>query len=156
VTSDAVVRRIVVGVDGSESARSALAWAVREAAATEATVDAVCAYPATIVVSPHPAVPTIPTEKFRRDATKILDEAILRIGAVPGTTIRPVVSAGRPAEVLTACAVGADLVVMGTRRRGPVKGLVLGSVTHQVMSRVHCPVVVVPAAAHAEVALTVS
>jgi nucleotide-binding universal stress UspA family protein len=156
VTGESAVSRIVVGVDGSESAQSALVWAVEEAAATGATVDAVCAYPSTIVVSPHPSVPTIPTEKFRRDAGRILDEAILRVGAVPGLTIRPVVSAGRPAEVLTACAVGADLVVMGTRGRGAVKGLVLGSVTHQVMRRVHCPVVVVPAPSRAELALTVS
>jgi nucleotide-binding universal stress UspA family protein len=156
VITDAPIRRIVVGVDGSESAQTALTWAVQEAAATGATVDALCAYPSTIVVSPHPAVPTIPTEKFRRDAAGIVNEAILRAGVAPGVTISPVVSAGRPAEVLATRAAGADLVVMGTRGRGSLRGLVLGSVTHRVMTRVHCPVVVVPAPSRAKVAQTVS
>ncbi len=41
MTSDADRQRIVVGVDGSPSSRAALAWAVRQAELTGASVDAV-------------------------------------------------------------------------------------------------------------------
>jgi nucleotide-binding universal stress UspA family protein len=38
----------------------------------------------------------------------------------------------------------ADLVVLGTRGLGGFRGLLLGSVTHQVAHHVGCPIVVVP------------
>jgi nucleotide-binding universal stress UspA family protein len=145
VMADTPMKRIVVGVDGSQSAQAALAWAVQEAAVTDARVDAVCAYTYAIMVSPHPAMPTGPIERYRRDACRILDEAINGLGETHGVTITPVVLEGPPVDVLTACAADADLVVLGTRGLGPVKGLLLGSVTHRVMTRVACPIVVVPA-----------
>jgi nucleotide-binding universal stress UspA family protein len=47
--------RIVVGVDGSAPSLAALRWAVRQAALTGATVDAVAAwqYPAVVAGSCH-------------------------------------------------------------------------------------------------------
>jgi nucleotide-binding universal stress UspA family protein len=154
VMTDSPVTRIVVGIDGSPSAQAALAWAVDEAATRGACVDAVCAYLSTIMVSPHPAVPTVPTEKFRKDASKLLDNAIKQLPTTHGVSITPTVMGGPAAEVLEACAADADLVVMGTRGLGGVKGLVLGSVTRRVMTHVTCPVVVVPDATHARVADT--
>ena len=155
VTADAPVKRIVVGVDGSASAQAALAWAVQEAAITGAVVEAVCAYVSTIAVSPHPAVPTVSMERFREGASRILRDAILRVEVPAGVTISPVVSWGQAADVLSACAADADLVVMGTRGLGGVKGLLLGSVTHRVMTRVGCPVVVLPARTREKVPQTV-
>jgi nucleotide-binding universal stress UspA family protein len=39
---------------------------------------------------------------------------------------------------------GGDIVVVGTRGRGPVTGLFLGSVTHRLLHLAHCPVLAVP------------
>lgn len=49
-------RRIVVGVDGSETSKSALRWAIRQAKLTGETVDAVIAwrFPSTYDWAPYP------------------------------------------------------------------------------------------------------
>jgi nucleotide-binding universal stress UspA family protein len=145
VMADAPIKRIVVGVDGSQSAQAALAWAVQEAAVTGACVDAVCAYIYTIALSHH-ALSQVPfDERLRQDAWRVVDEAISGLADTRGVTINPIVCEGQPADVLVACATDADLVVLGTRGLGSLKGLLLGSVTRRVMTRVACPIVVVPA-----------
>jgi nucleotide-binding universal stress UspA family protein len=51
-------------------------------------------------------------------------------------------------EIARAAAQGdVDLVVCGSRGRGPLRSLLLGSVSEQVASRVSCPIVIVPASA---------
>ncbi len=52
---------------------------------------------------------------------------------------------GRPADVLREQARGADLLVVGTRGMGGFRGLLLGSVSHQVLTHCTVPTVVVPA-----------
>jgi nucleotide-binding universal stress UspA family protein len=54
---------------------------------------------------------------------------------------------GSPAAVLHDLGREADLVVVGTRGRGGFTGLLLGSVSQQVVQHSPCPVVVVPPAA---------
>lgn len=49
-----------------------------------------------------------------------------------------------PAKALLAEAAEADLVVVGSRGRGGFKGLMLGSVSDQVVTHSPCPVVVIP------------
>ena len=44
----------------------------------------------------------------------------------------------------------ADVIVMGTRGRGQVAGLLLGSVTQRLLHLAHCPVLAVPPGAVAQ------
>lgn len=49
----------------------------------------------------------------------------------------------RPSRALVEQSMRAQLVVVGTRGRGGVVGLLLGSISHAVLQRAHCPVAVV-------------
>jgi nucleotide-binding universal stress UspA family protein len=51
-----------------------------------------------------------------------------------------------PADGLVAAAQGLDLLVMGSRARGPRQAVLLGSVSRQVAQRSPCPVLIVPRA----------
>ena len=59
--------------------------------------------------------------------------------------IRELTDIGDPADVIIAqaAALGADLIVMGSRGMGPIQGLLLGSVSEEVVRRAPCPVTVV-------------
>jgi nucleotide-binding universal stress UspA family protein len=51
---------------------------------------------------------------------------------------------GEPAETLTAVSENLDLLVIGSRGYGPLRGVLLGGVSRQVTSQAHCPVIVLP------------
>ena len=58
---------------------------------------------------------------------------------------------GRPADVLIALSETVDLMVIGSRGYGPLKAVLLGGVSGQVIRSAACPVVVVPRRATAAV-----
>ncbi len=60
----------------------------------------------------------------------------------PGLEVRATVVVDHPADALTEASSDAGLVVVGARGRGAVSGLFLGSVSHEVIHRAACPVVV--------------
>lgn len=141
---------IVVGVDGSEGARRALDWAIDEARLRGAVVRAVMAW----------SYIDQPAERFDPDyggddAQEELDalvDAAIGAGATSGAVEPAAVSVERivvndlPARALLDAAADADLIVVGARGIGGFKGLLLGSVSQQVVQHAPCPVVVVPGA----------
>jgi nucleotide-binding universal stress UspA family protein len=134
-------------VDGSERSLRALDWAVREAGLhgkplTVLTVNPVARNHWTGGPELYPADQAL-ADVMRRAAEEAVQKAVSRAGE-PGpasVTVRAV--SGLPAEELVEASSGADLVVVGRRGGGGFARLVLGSVTHQVVSHAACPVVVV-------------
>jgi nucleotide-binding universal stress UspA family protein len=142
--------RIVVGVDGSEGSRAALAAAVEEAARTGAEVEAVATYVesdywtdlSTIVV---PSVEAIRSDLEQR-TQQLVDDVLARPPGrpdVPRPAVRTSVAEGPAGEVLIQRARTAAQLVVGSRGRGAFRGLLLGSVALHCAMHAPCPVMVV-------------
>lgn len=134
--------RVVVGVDGSATARRALEWAAEEARLRHAVLEVVHAWN-----PPALAVPTMALDYgiFDEAAHAIVAEALEQVdtSGLPDPVLR-VIKLGSGGRVLVEQADGAELVVVGSRGLGGFKGLLLGSVSHQVALHAACPVVVIP------------
>jgi nucleotide-binding universal stress UspA family protein len=139
--------RVVTGTDGSAGSRAALAAAVEEAARAGARVEVVAACgPTDTWVDLSAVAPT--REEVRDDLRARVEEAVgtvLRDRAhdarVPQVDV-DVVEGAAP-DVLVARARHADLLVVTTRGRGTVRGLLLGSVALHCALYAPCPVLVV-------------
>lgn len=142
-------RKIVVGIEGSGGAKAALKWAIQEAKFRHATIVVATAFsPSWVPVSPD--FTYIPVDNFNvedevgRMQEHIAHEVLEEVGAAK-TDIKYVRKKGSPADTLIAIAEAedADMLVVGSRGRGGVRGLLLGSVSHQIAHHGSCPVVIV-------------
>ncbi|MBI00108.1 MAG: universal stress protein UspA [Acidimicrobiaceae bacterium] len=146
--SDGVVRRIVVGVEGSGYAREALIWAIEEAHHRGAIVEVVTCYSPTYV----PAAPDlgyVPLDSFDLAAevekmqSEVVDSAAAASAYGGDVEIRRILRKGRPADTLMTVAEGATMLVVGNRGRGGFAGLRLGSVSQAIAHHSPCPLVIV-------------
>lgn len=144
---------IVVGVDGSDSSRAALEWALAEAKLRGSTLRAVHAWmipslgtgEAPWAVMPPESYVDFSVEQVEKATHEALDRELSELGADPGIAIERFVSEGPAADVIVDASIDAELVVVGTRGRGAIKTLLLGSTSQHVIQHAKCPVVVVTA-----------
>ncbi|MEA2192127.1 MAG: hypothetical protein QOI73_2248 [Solirubrobacteraceae bacterium] len=139
-SQDIAPATIVVGIDGEDGGREALALACRFAASSGGRIVAVCAYPA---LAARHALLIWPRISSRAEAAQALagareqlaDRPRSRFACVAGTT---------PGSVLQRVAAehGADLVVIGSSRRAAIGQLLGGDVVGQVLSHPTCAVAV--------------
>jgi nucleotide-binding universal stress UspA family protein len=140
--------RVVVGVDGSAESRAALVAAVQEAGRTGAEVEVVATYFPTDCWTDVTLVLVQSVEAIRADLqrrTGALVEDVLRDQAGTGgaPVVRIAVHEGPAAEVLLRRAQDAQLLVVGSRGRGAIRGLLLGSVALHCAMHAPCPVMLV-------------
>jgi nucleotide-binding universal stress UspA family protein len=132
--------KVVVGVDGSASSQQALRWAARQARLTGGELHAVSVwdYPTGALV--------LEDVDWFGITGKMLDDAVAA-GLPPdeADSVQRSVRRGYPARVLLDAAADADLLVVGSRGRGGMVGMLLGSVSQHVVTHASCPVVVVRA-----------
>ena len=135
--------RILVGVDGSDGSRRALAWAIDQAAARRAVVQPVIVWERGFDYGSERYWPA--DEKIAEAARKRLAAVVTEVaGPDPAVTIDPLVLEGDPGRILCARSASADLLVIGSRGHGGFAGLVLGSVSTKCAHHSRCPVVIVP------------
>lgn len=134
---------MVVGVDGSESSLRAVDWAAEEAARHGVPLRIVHAY------RWYRYEGTALAREFGKPSEHVTSEDILTVAtrrarrhhADLSVTTEAVPE--EPEYVLLREARNASAVIMGTRGRGELTGLLLGSVSLTVATEAHCPVVVI-------------
>ncbi|MDO5049331.1 MAG: universal stress protein [Actinomycetaceae bacterium] len=145
------VKRIVVGVDGSEVAQVAFEKAVEETILWDAKLDAIAAVPIATGMGMFSWLPTtIDRDALNREMEEELRESTAKIAGDRNVDIKQHVIDGAPAQLLTEFSTAVDLIVVGTRGRGGFKGMLLGSTSQTVLSHSTCPVMVVPSVRHKE------
>jgi nucleotide-binding universal stress UspA family protein len=134
----------VVGVDDSERSAVAARKACRLAHEFDAEVHAVfVVHVPAAMLAVLAGVPSAASEyaDAQRRATWDAVGAVLDAADVPVTRVD---LEGYPADALVEYAeeVGADLIVVGSRGRGDLASLVLGSTSHRVVNHARCDVLI--------------
>ena len=137
---------ITVGVDGSDHAQRALEWAAKEAGIrhvplTVLAVHQVASNPWTGNPISYPEdAPEV--EKVRQAAEELTQKVTGHVQPAPtSVTVRAVNDVA--SRALIEASANADMVVVGARGVGGFSRLMLGSVSSQLASHAHCPVVVI-------------
>ncbi len=138
---------IVVGVDGSESSRRALRFALDEARLRDRAVRMVGVWHVPVAAYGGAMVPPDPgLVNDLEPQTRLVLERVLEDAGddAAGLEVETVVREGAPVAMLLEEAQDADLLVVGSRGLGGFRGLLLGSVGQQCAHHSPCPVVIVP------------
>jgi len=143
-------KTIVVPADGSENSKRALIHALAVASRNDAELIIVHVANIVSAISNFDQTPIsggYVSEQIAEDmeatGKEILKEAMENIPE--NVKVRSVFQVGSPGPAVLAVAKQncADLIVMGSRGLGPLKGLFMGSVSSYVTSHSTCPVLVV-------------
>ncbi|MBM4422124.1 MAG: universal stress protein [Chloroflexi bacterium] len=135
-------KHILLAYDGSDHARRAAQVAAECARTHGAVVRVVCAVEPIAADLGEPNFSRVAGER-RLAGERCVEEARQLIGE--GVDVHTEVLFGpAAAEIITVAEVrGCDLIIMGSRGLGGLRGLLLGSHTQRVISHAHCPVLVV-------------
>lgn len=137
---------VLVGDDGSPVSRAAVVWAAQDAARRGVILHVLQAW--SMTSAPRPAswapgyVPALP-DWAAAVAGELASRCTDLLAGIAGVDVEVHAVHAPAAQGLIEASQGADLVVVGTRGRDGLAGLVLGSVAEQVVRHAHCPVTVV-------------
>jgi nucleotide-binding universal stress UspA family protein len=137
---------IVVGVDGSDGSKRALRWATAQAAAEHRPLTMVHAIGTVTAAYLDAAVIDVrqAQQALHDSAHSLLADARRDVERwAPEVEVVDLLEVGDIRELLLQLSEGSAMVVVGSRGRGPVRSLLLGSVGVALVRHAHCPVVVV-------------
>jgi nucleotide-binding universal stress UspA family protein len=146
-TKSSGIRRIVVGVDGSQSSAAAVKWALRLANGLGSHVIAVYAVDIPVYLPEPYGLPVQFDPEWRAALKDEFENKWCKPLKVAGIRYRTVMEDGRAASVINDVAdrENADMVVVGRRGRGEVAELLLGSTSHELVLHSKHPVLVISA-----------
>ena len=136
---------ILVGHDGSECAQHALRWAGELARRADMDLHVMRTWSMTSAPRPRSWSPGYvpPIEDWAGAVYEELNKHVTAAHLDPAVRVTCHVVHRSPAKGLIETAAGADLLVVGARGRGGFGGLLLGSVSDQVVHHAPCPVTVI-------------
>ncbi len=134
---------ILLAVDGSEHSMRAAKLAGDMARKLGSTVLVVVCYDPIPSYLGEPNLQEALNERLKQTA-EIIAPALAAVGEIPGELKKDILE-GPPAEAILSViqARTIDLIVMGTRGRSQLTGLLLGSVSQKVVMYATCPVMLV-------------
>lgn len=140
------MRTIVVGVDGSDTSKRALRWALDYADPSDRLI---AAHVWRLIPAGAFEIPAIDLTDLENRARVVLQDSLDEVvgesaGDDGGPTIDTVVRMGHVGEALIELSHDADLLVVGSRGYGGFRGLLLGSVSTYIVHHAKCPVTVIP------------
>ena len=137
--------KIVVGVDESDMSKQALARALELTEMSKGTLDVVyAAYVPAAVMAAMSGV-AVALDEMISGSREAVWKALEPMLEGASERVRTVDLEGYPADMIIqhAADVGADLIVVGTRGRGPMASMLLGSTSHKIVNHAPCDVLVV-------------
>jgi nucleotide-binding universal stress UspA family protein len=135
---------VVVGVDGSELSDAALTFAFEAAAARGVPLVAVHTWLDVNMAGAWTMLPSTVDWNWLQDQEedRLAERVAVWRDKFPQVEVRPVVVRDRPDRALLEHAVGAQLIVVGSRGCGAFTGMGLGSVSQTLLHHAECPVAV--------------
>jgi nucleotide-binding universal stress UspA family protein len=141
-------RRILLCTDGSERSIEAARVAADLARSQTAALSVIHVAPLPSVEEPFPGAPTLPKNAVEA-YVNALHAAVMERTLAPikaaGARCEVIEEAGDPAEAITRTADRQefDLIIVGSRGLRDDLRAELGSVSHEVIQKAHCPVLVI-------------
>jgi nucleotide-binding universal stress UspA family protein len=141
---------VVVGVDGSRPARTAVRWAAREAAMRNVPLTLIHVIVKPEWAAPDSAWPTAPEDihqQQEQEGRRIIADAITVVENSTEDDRRPDISSevifSMPVPTLVELSKEAQMIVVGCRGQSALSRLLLGSVSTGLVHHSHCPVAVI-------------
>ena len=143
-----MTQRLIVGVDGSESAQRAVEWAARECEMRNDRLELVAIWEVPMGTMGFgyglAVMPEETMNELRAGTEEILATAAAEARKVaPDVVIETRAVEGQAADVLVDESKDAAMLVVGSRGRGGFRELLLGSVSQRCAHHAACPVVIV-------------
>ncbi len=143
------IRKILVGVDGSEKSIAALKWAAELASKEGAHLDVLTCWQ-----TPFPTIELIAigfnldlaelNERPAQIAQYRLEKSVHAVYGEPHpANVDFLIEEGYPGLLLVERSGGVDLLVLGNRGHSPIVETLLGSVSTHCVAHAFCPVVIV-------------
>lgn len=142
-----VLSRVGVGFSSSQEGRAAISTAYALAERTGATLSVIAGAGLEPALASYafssPALDEVEREIYD-DTVRELAQVCEELGAGDGTAVQRETIRGDPGSVLIKRSPELDLLVLGSRAYGPLRHVLLGSVSARAMREARCPVLVVP------------
>ncbi len=135
--------QIVVGDDGSDTAREAMLYSVEQARARRARIVVLHAWQQPLVSAYGVEIAGLLAEAFEEECHAARERVAAWREQHPDVEITGRQVAEHPVPALADASASADLVVVGSRGLGGFASAVLGSVGHGLLHHAECPVAVV-------------